>query len=93
MKSQLSISQVKNQLPAIIHEIEKGQMVHVTRHGKSVAVLLSVDEYDRLIGKKDDFWENYLTFRHHVKEKNLMIDDSVFEDVRDHSPGRDLKLD
>lgn len=43
-----SIAENKNSLPAIIHEAEKNDPVFIHRKGKTVAVLLSVDSYERL---------------------------------------------
>lgn len=93
MKSQLSISEVKNRLTAIIHDIENGGQVQVTRHGRTVAVLMSVYEYEDLMGKKEGLWEKYLTFRNHISESRLELDDSVFDAVRDRLPGRDVEFE
>lgn len=93
MKSQLSISEVKNRLTAIIHDIENGGQVQVTRHGRTVAVLMSVYEYEELIGKKEGLWEKYLTFRNYISESRLDMDDSVFDTVRDRSAGRDVEFE
>lgn len=93
MKSQLSISEVKNKLTAIIHDIENGGQVRVTRHGRTVAVLLSVNEYENLVGKKEGLWEKYLAFRSYISESGLDMDDSVFDAVRDRSAGRDVEFE
>jgi prevent-host-death family protein len=93
MKSQLSISEVKNKLTSIIHDIENGGQIQVTRHGRTVAVLLSVNEYEDLIGKKEGLWEKYLTFRSHISKSGLDMDDSVFDTVRDRSAGRDVEFE
>ncbi len=44
----VSIAEAKNQLPRIVQQAEAGSPVHITRHGKPVAVLLSEAEYGRL---------------------------------------------
>lgn len=90
MESHLSISEVKNRLTAILHDIEAGNSVTVTRHGKPVAVMLSLEEYERLSGNQKDFWESYTAFRQDVCPEDLIQDDSVFENLRDRSGGRDL---
>jgi prevent-host-death family protein len=41
MTRQVSIAEAKNRLPAIVHQVEKGSGVQLTRYGKPVAVLLS----------------------------------------------------
>lgn len=48
MKDQISIAEAKNKLPSIIHYVEKGPNIQLTRRGKPVAVLLSIREYKRL---------------------------------------------
>lgn len=92
MESHLSISDVKNRLTAIIHDIEAGNSVKVTRHGKPVAVILSVEEYERLSGQQKDFWENYTAFRQEVSLDDLIQDDSTFDGLRDRSAGRDVDV-
>ncbi|MGH8729354.1 MAG: type II toxin-antitoxin system Phd/YefM family antitoxin [Burkholderiales bacterium] len=52
MEQQYSIAQARDQLPGIVHEVEKGKTVTLTRRGKPVARLVSVREYDRLTGEK-----------------------------------------
>ena len=41
MERQIPIAKAKNRLTAIIHDVENGPAVKLTRHGKPVAVLLS----------------------------------------------------
>lgn len=44
----ISIADAKNQLPALVHQAEAGRAVTISRRGKAVAVMVSVDEYVRL---------------------------------------------
>lgn len=68
--------------------------VEITQQGKQVAVLLSMDEYQRLVGGKQSGLDVALAkFRQELLEEGLDIDpDEVFKDVRDKSPGRDVSL-
>jgi prevent-host-death family protein len=43
-----TIREARNSLTALIRDAEKGNSVRLTRHGKPVAVLISVREYRRL---------------------------------------------
>jgi prevent-host-death family protein len=52
MEHEYSIAQARDQLPGIIHEVEKGRTVTLTRRGKAVARLVSMREYERLAGEK-----------------------------------------
>ncbi len=43
-----SIAEARNHLPALVHSAEAGQPIALTRRGKTVAVLLSFAEFERL---------------------------------------------
>jgi prevent-host-death family protein len=51
MQKQFSIAEAKNRLPTIVHSVENGPSVELTRRGKPVAVILSIQEYERLSRK------------------------------------------
>ena len=58
MEKEYSIAEARNQLSGLVHEAEQGRPVRLTRRGKSVAVLVSADEYERLSKpKKTVQWE------------------------------------
>ncbi len=90
MESQYSIAEAKSKLPAIIHSIEKGGTATLTRHGRAVAVLLSVHEYERLHRSGEGFWENLESFRRHFEADDVVIEEADFEGLRDLSPGREV---
>ncbi len=88
IKDQFSISEAKNQLPAIIHGIESGKSTKLTRHGKPVAVLLSITEYESLKQKKNKgLWKSLIEFR-----RSMIVDETSFDDLRDSSKGRDFSF-
>lgn len=86
MESQYTISQAKNSLPAIVHSVEKGPSVKLTRRGRPVAVLLSIKEYEKLSAKRESFWDALTALR--KQAGNFEISDEDFEDLRDRSLGR-----
>ncbi|WP_419662565.1 prevent-host-death family protein [Desulfosarcina variabilis str. Montpellier] len=90
MENQFTISEAKNKLPAIVHAVEKGPSVQLTRRGRPVAVLLSIKEYEALCQNRVGFWNALATFR----ENNQIVDfsDQDFENLRDRSPGRKVDL-
>lgn len=90
MKTHYSISEAKNRLPHIVHDVEAGTPVTFTRHGKPVAVILSVREYERLNQKKDDFWDALTSFRKMMAENNIEFTDRDFDQLRDASVGREV---
>jgi antitoxin Phd len=92
MQKQFSIAEAKNRLPSIIHYIEKGPYVELTRRGKPVAVLLSIQEYERLSRKYTGFWNALSAFRQNIHDEDIEISDMDFEGIRDHFAGREVEL-
>ena len=92
MQKQFSIADAKNRLPTIIHYVEKGPSVELTRRGKPVAVLLSIQEYERLSRKYTGFWSTLSEFRRKVDDEGIEISDRDFDGLRDLSPGREVGL-
>ena len=92
MKKQISIAEAKNNLPSIVHFVEKGPYVQLTRRGKPVAVLLSIHEYEKLSRKYTGFWNALSTFREKLNEERIEIKDVDFEDLRDKTLGRETFL-
>ena len=45
---EVPITEAKNAFTALVHQVESGEVVHLTRHGRPVAVLLSEVEYQDL---------------------------------------------
>ena len=92
MQKQFSIAEAKNRLPAIIHYVEKGPYVELTRRGKPVAVLLSIQEYERLSRKYTGFWNAISEFRRNAENEGIEISDRDFNGLRDLSSGRKVDL-
>jgi prevent-host-death family protein len=92
MQDEFSIAEAKNKLPAIIHRVEKGPKIKLTRRGKAVAVLLSINEYERLSNNAAGLWDALSKFRETIKDINADISDSEFEGLRDADPGREVRL-
>lgn len=90
MAKQYSIATARDQLPALVHEAERGKHIQLTRRGKAVAFLISVADYERLASQRASAWDKLQDFRsrHDLSDLNA---DEIFEDVRDHSPGKDFE--
>ena len=89
MENQYTISEAKNRLPAIVHSVEKGPSVKLTRRGRPVAVLLSIKEYEALCRERIGFWDALAAFR---KGNNISdLSDIEFETLRDRSVGREVE--
>lgn len=85
-----TIAEAKNRLPSIIHSVEKGPSVKLTRRGRTVAVLLSIAEYDRLNRKTGSFWSALQSLRNQVEIQRIEISDVDFDGLRDKTPGREV---
>ena len=92
MERKINIALAKNKLTSIIYSVENGTPVQLTRHGKPVAVLLSIDEYERLSQKREGFWETLIAFRKIIEKECVEISDSDFKTLRDTSTGREVSL-
>jgi prevent-host-death family protein len=87
---QYSIAQARDHLPGIVHEVERGSPVELTRRGKPVAVILSFDDYQRLEPRKRGFWESLQEIRQAPDFEGVDLEEEVGP-LRDRSPGRDFK--
>jgi prevent-host-death family protein len=83
-----SIAEARNHLTVIVHAAEAGQRAELTRRGKPVAAIVSLDELQRAESGSRDFAQALRVFRkaHRVAERGL---GRVFEGLRDRSPGRE----
>ena len=93
MKDQCTIAEAKNKLPAIIHAVEKGSPIRLTRYGRPVAVLLSIEEYERLHRRRGGYWQALQSFRNILENENVIISDDDFNEIRDETLGRDVNLE
>jgi prevent-host-death family protein len=90
MTKRYSIAQARAQLAALVHEVEEGPAVELTRRGKPVAVVLSIEEYHRLKFPSRPVWLAAESVRDEYRLADAGIDpDEVFADVRDpQAPSR-----
>ena len=88
-----SIAEARDNLAAIVHEVEKSDSIEITRRGHPVAVLISKQEFDRLQSGKAGFRQAYQDFCKRVNLAELNIDPSeIWGNVRDKSAGREVEL-
>ena len=83
-----SIREAKSGLTALVRAAEDGQPVRLTRHGKPVAVLLSVREYLRLSERagRGDPWEFLQSWHARLPKDFVGIADEEADSWRDRSP-------
>ena len=92
MTKRYTIAEARQNLAAVVHELERRSRVELTRRGKPVAVMLSMREFERVSAPRRRFWDAYEAFRQTSNLPQLGIDPTVFEGVRDRSPGREVQL-
>ena len=92
MPKRYSIAEARNHFTAIVREAEQESAVELTRRGKPVAVLLSIQEYRRLSGGTGGFWKAFTKFKNKVDLVALEIEPDTFSQLRDRSPGREVAL-
>jgi prevent-host-death family protein len=90
MIKEYSIAEARNQFAAIVHDLKTTPLIQLTRRGKPVAVLLAIEEYERLAAGRAGFWDNYQAFRNAIGLSELEIDPAIFSGLRDSSPGREV---
>lgn len=93
--SQVSIAEAKNALTRLVHEAERGEAIHITRHGKPVAVLLSTEAYERFTSQQQhtDFWQAAQAWRAQASFDWPELTPEEVDSWRDRSPGREYSWD
>ncbi|MBN1317596.1 MAG: type II toxin-antitoxin system Phd/YefM family antitoxin [Anaerolineales bacterium] len=89
MTERYTIAEARHHFAALVHKVEDSHAVEITRRGKAVAVLLSIDNYRKLLAPKRDFWEAYEKLRQTYPFESLEIDPAILN-VRSHEPGREF---
>jgi len=87
-----SIAEARNKLPAILHGVEEGPEVELTRHGRPVAVIMSIRKYQRLAQPNGGFWDALTAFRRSRKDGAHWLDEADFDGLRDRTPGRSVEV-
>jgi antitoxin Phd len=93
MNRRVSVAEAKNKLPAIIHEVEQGSIVEITRHGRAVAAVVPQRDYERLQEKGQGLWEALGKVRNIMISEGIVIEDRDLSNLRDTTVGRSIDLD
>ena len=89
MVPRYSVTQARNRFAAIIHSLESQPRIEVTRRGRPVAVLISIEACERLRSTQADFWASYQAFRAAHDLDSLDLGPELFAHARDRSPGQE----
>ena len=90
MLKQYSIAEARDRFTSLVRAVERESAIELTRRGKPVAIILSIQEYRRLSAHPAGFWEAYAAFRERVNLQELGIESDTFDGLRDRSPGREF---
>ncbi len=85
-----TIAQARAHFPGLIHDAEKGKPVEITRRGKPVAILVSVDAYRHLTAPRLGFWDVVTTFHGRIKASKAGLEPKDFQGIRETGPGREF---
>ena len=93
MAQRYSIAEARANLPSLIDDAEAGAAIELTRRGEVVAVMISINEYERLRSRRIGFQEAYQQFLKKHSPADSGIDVAAFaKQARDRSPGRKVPL-
>jgi antitoxin Phd len=83
-----SIAEARNQFTRVVHVAEAGGTIELTRRGKPVAVLLAIDDYQRLGEPRRGFVSLFQSFLERNPDLvELAVEPSEWlQDLRDPSP-------
>ena len=87
-----SLAEARDNLTAIVRDVEKITAVELTRRGKAVAVIVSIDEYHRLTRSSGSFSTALERFRQQVDLTDMALGPDIFEGARETDPGREPSL-
>lgn len=81
-----SIADAKNNLSQLIHQLETGEAIHLTRYGKPVAVLMSENQYQRAIGTNKSLNSAILNWRNQLNQNDdIGFNDKELQAIREES--------
>ncbi len=84
----VSIAEAKSHLSQLINQAENGKSIHLSRHGKPVAVLVSAERYDHLTKEKDSPWKAIVKWRSSVSLQGDDLSDQEIATWRDRTTER-----
>ena len=61
--TEAAISTLKDHLPEMVHLAEQGTDIQITRHGKPVAMIVSLERYNRAFHTDKGAFHTYLRWR------------------------------
>lgn len=69
-----TIAEAKSNLSQLIHQLESDEVIHLTRHGKPVAVMLSEANYQKLTQKNNGLFQAIQQWRGQLREDSALTE-------------------
>ena len=82
-----TIAEAKNNLSQLIYQLEADETIHLTRHGKPVAVMLSEANYQKLIHKNNSLYQAIQQWRTELKDE-VALTEAELKNIRTSSQER-----
>ena len=92
MSKKYSIAEARTNLPTLVDQAESGLEIELTRRGKSVAILISPRQLERLRSERPRFADAYKAFLSKHSLADLDLEKDLFESLRDKSSGRKVSM-
>ncbi|RIZ71785.1 MAG: type II toxin-antitoxin system Phd/YefM family antitoxin [Methylococcales bacterium] len=87
-----TIAEAKNNLSQLIYQLEADETIHLTRHGKPVAVMLSEANYQKLIHKNNSLYQAIQQWRTELKDE-VALTEAELKNIRTSSQDRVFSWD
>ena len=87
-----TIAEAKNNLSQLIHQLESDEPIHLTRHGKPVAVMLSEANYQKLAHKDNSLYQAIQQWRNQL-DSDSALTKTELKSIRATSEGRAFSWD
>ncbi len=82
-----TIAEAKNNLSQLIYQLEADETIHLTRHGKPVAVMLSEANYQKLIHKNNSLYQSIQQWRTELNDE-VALTETELNNIRTSSQER-----
>ncbi len=83
--TEATISQLKNHLPELVHRAEEGHDIEITRHGKPVAVMVSLERYNQVMRSGKGVFNAWRRWRE-LYPDTVGFTDEELDGMRDRAP-------
>jgi PHD/YefM family antitoxin component YafN of YafNO toxin-antitoxin module len=87
-----TIASAKNNLPQLIYDLESEDAIHLTRHGRPVAVMLSEANYQKLTRHKNNLYSTIQQWRM-VLQNDIAFTETELNSLRKASSEREFSWD